>query len=259
MGSKFFYLFQGIIARFAEIAQMVERTHGKGEVTGSIPVFSSKLLFIIAMSETVDCNHCGNKVIFEQIFKSSNPLTENDMWCDYEYLAVLLCSICNNIIIKTSTLGYLDSIDDPEHGIYSTLDDWYELYPFDISVYKHVPESIKESVLKISRSPEAYLIMLRRSLEVMIKERGDYLGNLSKNIENIVIAEEWSSFTVGCANYLREAGNKEAHELLNKSEREKLLKTATYCFNHMVDYLYSSKQMIPAINEILKTKDKIKV
>jgi hypothetical protein len=207
----------------------------------------------MSKKETMYCSHCGNHVHYRVIDDHKKLLKSSEYYDDYEYTRILVCEICEGCTIKSITDGYRDAIEDED--IHLGIDDWFQIYPDKYITDKLVPDEIRDLIekarLEMRRSPDHFFISIRIILERILDLCGfdRKCGNLKKRINIATEKLCWPSEVNLMAHYIRERGNKPAHEVkrYNQEKLEVDLKLVDYCIENIINTLYVLPKKIEEI------------
>lgn len=138
--------------------------------------------------ETIKCFHCGNETIMKKVGEYSwgsrdFKYSDFDFFYQYEMFA---CPICHKVTLR-ETYGDETMIEGYENPVYGN--EKNILYPLNNIDSASVPEKIKnayEAALK-TKGVDKYigLMVLRRTLELILKDQGATKWGLKGKIEEI--------------------------------------------------------------------------
>lgn len=209
-----------------------------------------------------DCNHCGNRTrvdiisnyTYQEEVPEMNPSTgemyEIFIYSDTWYFCK--CPICNNIILIKSHF---------EPSMVMPNGDFYEhektLYP--ASTYKRfgVPDRVDSAFKAAMRSKfldtSICLLSLRRTLEIICKDKGEEKGSLEKKLENLSTKGIIPSTLNQMSHIVRILGNEAAHGddvIHTKSEVNDMLEFT----EHIINYVYVLPYKLDKIKKRLEPK-----
>lgn len=138
--------------------------------------------------EIIKCFHCGNETIMKKVGEyswGSRDLKYSDFDFFYQY-EMFACPICHKVTLR-ETYGDETMIEGYENPVYGN--EKNILYPLNSIDSASVPEKIKnayEAALK-TKGVDKYigLMVLRRTLELILKDQGATKWGLKGKIEEI--------------------------------------------------------------------------
>lgn len=218
------------------------------------------------------CFHCGNRVFMKMIHElnldQEDEVGEGEFYhyfAFYERWYIEQCTICENIMITKE--GW-DS--ETERQFHDEDEEWWKnreiIYPRISFEGQHsIPKNIWsafESALKVQRIDGTVCMMaLRRTLEVMCKDKGELTGSLQKKLENLASRKIIPPVIDGIASLLRQIGNEAAHGD-SVEFPEYLVKEMSDYTQIILDYVYvlpakleNSKERIDKKNKIMEEID----
>lgn len=167
----------------------------------------------------LECNHCGNTtyMIVATSYLHDFPLyhweeiEDHHEWIQSKEIALskeyklFLCPVCDEITLEVTETNY------EERKIKKIV-----LYPFENTIINGViPEQIHQAyisaqkVCKIDRN--ICLMALRRTLEMVCKDKGESIGNLYEMLTNLASKGALPPLLSEMAHILRDMGNSAAH------------------------------------------------
>ncbi|WP_062513891.1 DUF4145 domain-containing protein [Halobacillus sp. KGW1] len=169
------------------------------------------------------CYHCGEKKSLKMLSKVDNSYKENlgtedepHMFDFYDFIYVLRCNECMNVSIYRAefTSGeerYFQETGESEIELFGRL-----LYPnIEHENASYIPEKIYNSYLssiKVKNIDRSFsLIGLRRTLEMICKEKGYNDGMLGKKLKKMADDGVIPLVIDSIADSLKTEGNKAAH------------------------------------------------
>lgn len=163
------------------------------------------------------CRHCGNRTAQKLIATSTDtiPLDNNDYYGEeiltYYYNYVFVCKTCNGINLKGV---YSESIDLFDRKIpFESID---YLFPTTKNFDEDIPPGlnivIKEANKVKNISSIAYIILIRKTLEELCKDRGINGDKLKNQLKELVEKEQLPNVFTNATEKLRLLGNLGAHE-----------------------------------------------
>jgi len=212
------------------------------------------------------CYHCGNQVFMQKIYELNNDTSENVGDDEFHYYIdfcerwyIEKCTICNKITITK------EEWDSEEQRMFNELgESWWKsheiIYPRISLEGKHsIPKEIWsafESALKVQRIDGAVCMMaLRRTLEVMCKDKGELTGTLQKKLENLADKKVIPPVIDGIASLLRQMGNEAAHGD-NVEFPEYIVKEMSDYTQIILDYVYILPAKLESSQERIDKKNK---
>lgn len=163
----------------------------------------------ISKTKVLLCLHCGNKTQMES--KASYQYHEwYDEVADYFMWDIYLCPVCHKITLE-QTYSFSEDIDLDGKPIVN----YSYLYPqVDMNV-SAIPANLKsafESALKVRYIDGAICALsLRRTLEMMCKDKGGIGKDLYEKLENLANKNILPPILNDMATILRRLGNAAAH------------------------------------------------
>ena len=202
------------------------------------------------------CPNCGNKTSHELLSKITTDELIEGWDNDYNietfpmetYYFVIKCKSCTQVSIYTSS----DADELPDK-----LEMAIQIYPVPKDLELVVPDIIQKSYIEAKKvkqiSPLAFVIMIRRALEILCENNNAKGNNLKQKIDDLgqrnIIPERLAEM----ANTLREVGNIGTHSKeyqFDKFDADFL----DDFFTAMVEYIYVAPNTINRLKEKLKKK-----
>jgi len=91
------------------------------------------------------------------------------------------------------------------------------LYPSNVTINRSIPDEVREiyiSALKVKNiDSDAFVLLVRKALEVICKIEGINKGNLSSKLQKLKSAKNLPDSVMEAANQLRLIGNQAAHDV----------------------------------------------
>lgn len=210
------------------------------------------------------CRHCGNKTSHALVYTHSVDVPlgiydENyDEITSPDYFFLFECKTCHGISLKNVFSEQLDP--DPTAEI--PFESVEYLYPSVKTFEEEVPAGLRLVMSEASKvkliSAMAYLILVRKILEELCKERGIKEKNLQENLKKLVENEKLPDIFVKSSDKLRLLGNIGAHESKIEINKEDIKLVEEFLFA-LVEYIYVMPFKLDKLNEAFdkqKTKDK---
>lgn len=205
------------------------------------------------------CPHCGNETVnelisftaVEEVLELLESVTHEVDYIPVEsYFFITKCKTCNQVSVFTSA-----DFEEMPYDIRTA----FQVWPTNKGLGKGVPKSIEESyeeARKVKKvSPLAFSILIRRSLELLCKDKEAVGANLKEKIEDLGKKKIIPDTLAGMADIIRETGNTSAHAdkfKLNKFDTDVL----DDFFIAVIEYVYVAPQRLAQIKERLKNAQK---
>lgn len=154
------------------------------------------------------CPHCGNKTPHKSVFshkyvgdwyRSDGQLAEDPPTSFYTGYA---CATCGDLSIYSSH----DYQEDMELNL---------VFPSDVSLDASIPDIVASNYRESKRvqkvSPNAFAVLIRRSLEALCDDRGIEKGTLHTRLKSLAAKGEIPPVLVEVTDVLRTLGNAGAH------------------------------------------------
>lgn len=198
------------------------------------PVFG-RINHELDMSEPVFvCSHCGNKTPHKSVFSHSyvgdwygpdGRLADDPPTSHYVGYS---CSTCGDLSIYES-----HDYDDGEEPRL--------VFPSDVSLDESIPEIVATNYRESKRvqkvSPNAFAVLIRRSLEALCDDRGVDPGTLHMRLKSLAEKGEIPPVLVEVTNVLRTLGNSGAHNTEQKVTVPMTWQMDKF-FRTLVEYVY---------------------
>ena len=193
-------------------------------------------------NKTYLCLHCGNETLMkkkgEYNWGSSDEKCD-EFWFDCHY-QMLFCPVCHNITLLETYCDETMQEYSHEEGItYCSRNKI--LYPINTIDSNAMPKNIKEafeSALKVRHiDVNACLLLLRRTLEIILKDQGATKWGLEKMIEEVATKGVLPDSLKEASFFAKKYGDSAAHgkELTaDDCDIEKLIEFIEY----IIEYLY---------------------
>jgi hypothetical protein len=185
--------------------------------------------------QLMECSHCGNKA--PQTIEFSITTSED---CYIDDVLVEDAVLIDYILIHCSSCGQVSLLVFYPGEELGELKDAHILYPNIKKVSDNVPLTIKESyqeAIKVKRiSNTAFLILIRKSLEFLCRDKGLEGRNLKEQIEKLSKEGIIPEGLYIVAEKLRLFGNFGAHDRVKISEEE--ISLIDDLFSTLIDYVY---------------------
>lgn len=160
------------------------------------------------------CLHCGNKTHMDKV--SSYSYEDRDQYtCSTDTWSMFFCPVCSKVTLEHSHI-FSEDCDFDEFGNYGPYKRTKTLYPHPSATSQAgLPESIKNSfdaAQKVRHIDGAVCALsLRRTLEMICKDKGETSGNLFNKLQNLSNKGILPPILDQIASVLRELGNVAAH------------------------------------------------
>mgnify|MGYP006291755649 CR=1 FL=1 len=210
--------------------------------------------------EVVECKHCGNETLMELItnhqitkeYPIKNKVGITQYYFEEEYTWNLYyCPVCNKVNLKK--IYWNDQMAPPGHGN-NTIQKEY-LYPKLSYKNSGVPTKINDSfkaALKAKNvEPSICLISLRRTLEMICKDKQFTKGTLYKKLKEMSQQNIIPPLLDEASHILRILGNEAAHgddANHTKKQAEEMIEFTKY----IIDYVYVIPHKISKIQNQMK-------
>jgi hypothetical protein len=133
------------------------------------------------------------------------------------------------------------------------------LYPHERKLDSAIPEIIKKSFEEAKRveriSPNAFAVLVRRSLELLCKDQNAKGTNLKNQISDLCSRGVIPETLMEMANTLRFLGNLGAHEIDFDFERQETQAMQDFLVA-MLEYVYVAPGRIKSLQESIEKKTK---
>jgi len=206
------------------------------------------------------CLHCGNKTKMDNVahHKWTDSDYEEGFHEEYKY-SLFMCPVCNEVTFEKESL-FSEDICFIEHLHPHEQEKLIEentrveiLYPFRTDYTNHVNKDVQsafESAIKVRNIDGAICVLsLRRTLEIMCKDKGETEGNLYQMLKSLSSKGILPPILDNMASILRKLGNAAAHANEIEFDREKV-DLLVHFTKTILDYVYT----LPAQLEELQTK-----
>lgn len=215
------------------------------------------------MSKIITCHHCGNKTLMELVSTYNKKEDFEGTW-DEKTWNLFMCPVCQDVTLERK---YLYS-EDIMHAYYSEDDSYrYEeieeatmidvLYPYESSKKDSIPDKVKsafESAIRVKNIDGAICaIAIRRTLEMMCKEKGEVKGNLFDKLKNLSSQGILPPILNDMASVLRVVGNSAAHA--DEEFRSDLVPSMIEFTTIILDYVYNLPKRIADIQAEIHLKE----
>lgn len=206
------------------------------------------------------CYHCGNKTLMNVEYKvcqhfggvniNENSEYEYEMQEDFEW-KLLSCPVCHFLTLFQI---YTDeSMQALKNGKVEQLYEKQVIYPENRLILNEVPREVSnafESALKIKKiDRQICLISLRRTLELICKEKNANGKTLQVKINNLIKKNIFPKDLENAFSVIREYGNSGAHSDINLTDYQ--LNELIRILYSVIDYLYITP------NKAVKMKEKL--
>lgn len=205
------------------------------------------------------CLHCGNTTKMEKVasYKWREECNDWDLW-EVNEINMYMCPVCKDVTIEKEYIFSEDLVytRDEYGNIFEDEKEStkiFQLYPSHTVTGDHIPKKIAsafESAIKVRNIDGAICaIAIRRTLEMMCKDKSSIEGNLYKMLESLANEGILPPILDNMASILRKLGNDAAHANEIEFDREKV-NLLVHFTKTILDYVYN----LPAQLENLQTK-----
>lgn len=190
------------------------------------------------------CRHCGNKSSHTEIcFHSIDEVIETAYDMNFEkhnitvseYYILFECQTCHGVSLKEV---FSEELDFDQEIPYERIN---YLYPTAKTFDKEIPEGlfsiITEAQKVKSLSPLAYVILVRKVLEEICKDKGIKGKNLKESLNRLVHDLELPEVFKNATDKLRIFGNLGAHASEITIGKDEILLIEEFLFS-LVEYIY---------------------
>lgn len=212
-----------------------------------------------AKEKVLTCFHCGNKTSMKEV-ANYNHREKEDIW-DYginplspvhviDYLdeySLFLCPVCSKVTLEMVHSNSEDQ--DPITGRYNLSERL--LYPVQSAQEDlHIPKAVSgafEAAIKVRQIDGAICaIAIRRTLEMMCKDKGEQGRNLFEMLKNLSAKGTLPPILGDMASVLRELGNAAAHADEAKFNNDMVSSMIEFT-QIILDYVYNLPNRIQQI------------
>lgn len=200
----------------------------------------------------LECYHCGNETLMKQVGDHSKVITHRDFDKDNGPFVIgeeelkwemYQCPVCEKItLLYTYSNVYADYLS--ENILYPRFD--YEK--------KEVPDKINNSFVSALKTKHVdlsiCLLSLRRTLEMICKDKGFNDGSLAAKISNMVDERVLPSILNSASSIVRDLGNQAAHADDVDHTREEVENSIEFV-EQIINYIY----VLPSKIEKLQIKN----
>ena len=208
--------------------------------------------------EVMKCFHCGNETLMlreGQYSWGSRDIGYEDFGFQYEY-ELFVCPVCHKVTLREI---YSDEtmISSVQHGQMEQCNDKKILYPINSIENNSIPVKIKESydaALKTKNIDKYVCLMaLRRTLELILKEKGATKWGLKDKIEEIAKKGILPDTLKEASSLTKILGDSAAHD--KEIEIDQLdVESMTEFVRFIIEYLYVIPDKINTYKEFLGYK-----
>ncbi len=199
----------------------------------------------------LQCYHCGNKTLMNNVGKHRVDWDEGDGYYGYFEYQMYECPVCHKITLVESYWDVAQIEFDakrkaPVDFVTDTI-----IYPLNSFNEKALPKNIRnayEAALKVMQIDENMcLIGLRRTLELICKDKNATGNNLNKKIESLATSGILPPSIKEACNKVRLYGNDGAHDCKEITTNE--LNTINDFVKYILEYIYILPHKIATLNE----------
>lgn len=211
------------------------------------------------MKNIIMCGHCGNTTamscLYEKEFQGSfyHPDPMHTEVTTHTIYKMLLCPVCRRIsLIKC----YWDSLME-EFTPEELEDEISILYPTPINDYPEVPTKVNRAFQVALRSryldPTLCMVALRRTLEMICKDKGFNGGNLNAKLKSMTESGLLPSVFNEASHIMRKLGNAAAHgDDIEYSDAQ--AEEAIMFMENIINYIYVIPEKINRIQSKYSTE-----
>lgn len=216
------------------------------------------------MSKLITCHHCGNKTLMEKVSTYVKKYEFDEMWEEIKW-NLFICPACQEVTLEKETLfseeikHVLHENDDElaSEDVIKKLIKIDVLYPYESSQNNYIPYKVKtafEAAVKVKNIDGAICaIAIRRTLEMMCKEKGETKGNLFIKLQKLSQKGILPPIINDMAGVLREVGNSAAHA--DEEFKSELVPSMIEFTTIILDYVYNLPNRIADIQEAIHLKE----
>lgn len=212
----------------------------------------------LAKEEVIKCFHCGNETIMSQKGKYSwgtRDIEYEDFEFLYEY-ELFACPVCHKVTLREI---YSDEtmIEPHPDGLMRQYSDKTILYPINSIENNSIPTKVKEAyeaALK-TKSIDKYvcLLALRRTLELILIEKGAKKWGLKDKIEEIAEKGILPDTLKEASSLTKILGDSAAHDKEIEIDQQDVESMAEFV-KFIIEYLYVVPDKINSYKERLSSK-----
>jgi hypothetical protein len=201
------------------------------------------------------CPHCGNETphtIKARVTSEADAYdSDGEFLFTYEdYYYLTCCGTCKGVSIYTDW-----EMSDKAGELKSA----NLLYPHEPKLDQTIPEIVKKSFEEARRveriSPNAFAVLIRRSLELLCKDQNAKGTNLKDQISDLSNRGVIPQTLMKMANTLRFVGNLGAHEIDFDFERQETQAMEDFLLA-MLEYVYVAPSRIKSLEVSISKKTK---
>lgn len=211
-----------------------------------------------AKQEIIKCFHCGNETPMQKVGEYTwgsrdEEFSEFEFLYEYELFA---CPVCHKVTLR-QTYGDETMIDYCNYDQLSYYNEQNILFPQNSIESKSVPQKIKEAysaALKIKGIDKSNCLMaLRRTLELLLKDKGATKWGLKDKIEEIAAKGLLPDTLKEASSLTKLLGDTAAHDKeLEIDEYD--VEAMTEFIGFIIEYLYIVPDKINTYKKRLDTK-----
>jgi len=192
------------------------------------------------------CPHCCNKVQLKVVFRheyeptmysadTGEPTGNDGLTCEY---LVCICTTCDELLVYHSFDNECPTLEFPNIGL-------------DESIPKSVKNCYMEAKQIQAKAPNAFAVMIRKSLEALCDDREVKKGTLITRLKELANRGEIPPTLLELTNILRELGNVGAH-YSDQQISVPMTWEMTNFFKTIVEYVYVAPSKLKKIREKFK-------
>jgi len=205
----------------------------------------------------VICPHCGNKTPHVIKAQTSSPEEVYDTHGEFvgeieNYYYLTECKTCKSICLFTDW----EASDNPGNLTEATL-----LYPSKRKLGEAIPHEINKSYEEAKKveniSPNAFAVLIRRSLELLCRDQKAKGNNLKEQIADLSSRGVIPNTLVEMADTLRFMGNIGAHEIEFDFDKSEIHAIDDFLVA-MLEFVYVAPNKIKNLRDSISKKSKNK-
>lgn len=194
------------------------------------------------------CHHCGNEGIMIEHSGYKNEI-HSEHYDSYEEYKFFECPVCHKPIIFDSIFSD-DDFDLDENG--NKIPYQFIVYPHSELNY-HVPKEIRKAyesaILTKNTDLNIFALSLRRTLELIVKDKNASGKTLSSKIQNLSKTGVFPKTLYEAADITRLIGNIGAHSILEDNLSLYDLEKLSEMIKYIIQYVYILPEEINRLNQ----------
>lgn len=214
------------------------------------------------MDEIIKCYHCGNETPMKRVGEhrwGSQVFDESDFDFLYKY-ELYACPVCHRVTLRQS---YSDEtmIRFGSHNDFFFYSEKSVLYPLNTVESPSIPAKVKEAYQAALRSKSidnhVCLMALRRTLEILLKDKGATKWGLKDKIEEIAAKGLLPEALKEASSLAKMLGDTAAHDKSLDIDQDDVEAMAEFV-GFIIEYLYIVPDKICAYKKHLSAKTQSK-